>query len=76
MEKAINKKKNRIKAKSNANTSRYSIKFERKNYLTFAGGLLSLLLGYILLAKGSIVAAPILLILGYMVIIPVSIFIK
>jgi len=76
MEKVINKKKNKIKAGIKIKASRYSIKFTKKNYYTFAGGLISILLGYILLANGSIVAAPLLLILGYIVIIPVSIFIK
>ncbi len=76
MEKMNNKKKTQMKQKPKASVSKYTIKFKKKNYLTFLGGLLTLLLGYILLAKGSIVLAPVLLILGYLVIIPVSIFVR
>ena len=76
MEKTINKKKNNIKTKENKKTGKYSIRFTMKNYLVFLGGLLTLFLGYFLLSKGSIVAAPVLLILGYIFIIPISIFVR
>ena len=38
-----------------------------------AAGLLSLAAGYWLLAQGSITAAPILLVLGYVVLLPMAI---
>jgi hypothetical protein len=66
----------REKAHRLSNNKIFNIKFQRKNYLTFIGGLTSIFLGYILLANGSISLAPILLVLGYCVIIPVSILIK
>ncbi|MBN1425910.1 hypothetical protein JXA88_15275 [Candidatus Fermentibacteria bacterium] len=50
--------------------------FRRKNYLVFGIGLLSIALGYVLLSKGSITAAPILLVLGYCVLIPIAIMLK
>ena len=50
--------------------------FGTKNYLVFALGLLSIILGYVFLSHGSITLAPILLVLGYCVIIPVAIMIK
>jgi len=50
--------------------------FNKKNYSLFAAGILSIILGYIFLSKGSITAAPILLVLGYVILIPISIVIK
>jgi hypothetical protein len=37
-----------------------------------AAGLIALFLGYLLLSKGSITAAPILLVLGYVVLVPLA----
>ncbi len=42
-----------------------------KNNLLLIGGALAIVLGYVLLAGGDISAAPILLVLGYCVLIPV-----
>jgi uncharacterized membrane protein HdeD (DUF308 family) len=50
--------------------------FGPKNYAIFATGIISIILGYIFLSKGSITLAPILLVLGYCVIIPVAIMLK
>jgi ABC-type bacteriocin/lantibiotic exporter with double-glycine peptidase domain len=50
--------------------------FTKKNYLWFAVGLAMIVLGYITLGYGSITLAPILLVLGYCVIIPVAIIIN
>ncbi|MCU0610433.1 MAG: hypothetical protein MUE60_01415 [Candidatus Eisenbacteria bacterium] len=50
--------------------------FGPKNYAAFGLGLLSIVLGYVFLSQGSITAAPILLVLGYCVIIPIAIMIK
>ena len=47
--------------------------FGRRNVLLLLAGIVVLLVGYIALGKGSITAAPILLVLGYCVIIPLSI---
>ncbi len=47
--------------------------FTRKNYYIFFAGLVAIILGYIALGQGSITLAPILLVLGYCVIIPVAI---
>ncbi len=71
-----NKLNMRVKASKLSNNKIFNIEFQKKNYLTFIGGLASIFLGYILLANGSITLAPILLVLGYCVIIPVSILIK
>jgi hypothetical protein len=50
--------------------------FTSKNYILFAIGLLVIVLGYITLGYGSITLAPILLVLGYCVIIPIAIIIN
>ncbi len=50
--------------------------FTSKNYILFAVGLFVIVLGYITLGYGSITLAPILLVLGYCVIIPIAIIIN
>ena len=50
--------------------------FTSKNYILFAIGLFVIVLGYITLGYGSITLAPILLVLGYCVIIPIAIIIN
>ena len=50
--------------------------FSKKNYTLFAIGLAVIALGYITLGYGSITLAPILLVLGYCVIIPIAIIIN
>jgi len=52
------------------------IKYSKKNYLFFGAGLISVVLGFILLAGGSIVLAPILLVIGYIVFFPLGILLK
>ncbi len=49
------------------------IRFGRTNYLLLLGGLLSIVFGYLTLSWGSITVAPILLVLGYCVLIPFGI---
>jgi hypothetical protein len=50
--------------------------FGRKNYLLFGIGALVIVAGYVALAGGSITLAPILLLLGYLVVIPWAILAK
>ncbi|MBM3314637.1 DUF3098 domain-containing protein [candidate division WOR-3 bacterium] len=42
------------------------------NYILMAVALLTIAVGFIILARGSITAAPILLVLGYCVLVPLS----
>jgi len=49
--------------------------FTRLNYVLMAVGLALLVIGYIFLAVGDITVAPILLVLGYCVVIPAAILI-
>ena len=72
-----------IKTKSKMSESPFAWHFEKKNLILFVFGLLIIIVGYIFLSIGpydsfsSLTIAPILLILGYIVFIPLSIiFIK
>ncbi|HEX6939395.1 MAG TPA: hypothetical protein VF158_08285 [Longimicrobiales bacterium] len=50
-----------------------ALRFTRVNGILLAAGLASVAAGYVLLARGSTVAAPLLLVLGYAVLIPIGI---
>ncbi|MCK4353571.1 hypothetical protein KAW65_09220 [candidate division WOR-3 bacterium] len=52
------------------------LKLKLKNWLFLVAGILFIGLGYLFLSTGSMVAAPILLVLGYCVLIPVGIILK
>ena len=63
-------------AKGSKADAKSVLPFSKKNYLWFAVGLVLIILGYITLGYGSITLAPILLVLGYCVIIPIAIIIN
>ena len=46
------------------------------NWIIFATGILSIILGYIFLAREFLTLSPILLVLGYAVLIPISLVFK
>lgn len=50
--------------------------YGRRNYLLFGVAILVILLGFYTLSQGSITWAPILLVLGYCVLIPVALILK
>lgn len=50
-----------------------ALRFSSQNWLLLAAGGLAIVAGYALLSRGSIVAAPLLLMLGYVVLIPLGI---
>ena len=50
-----------------------SLRFSVPNLAFLAAGLVAIVLGYVLLAGGSTVGAPLLLVLGYAVLIPLGI---
>jgi hypothetical protein len=52
---------------------RASLRFSAINGILLVAGFASVTLGYALLAKGSNVAAPLLIVLGYAVLIPLGI---
>lgn len=51
-----------------------SLQFSGINAILAASGLLSLVLGYWALSTGSITLAPLLLVLGYVVLLPLAMF--
>jgi hypothetical protein len=55
---------------------RPNIVFRPKNYLLFIVGVITIALGFLFLSKGSITLAPILLVTGYVILIPLSIILK
>jgi hypothetical protein len=48
------------------------IRWERKNIALFGGGILAIVIGYILLSQGDVTLAPLLLVAGYCVLIPLA----
>ncbi|MBM3331757.1 DUF3098 domain-containing protein [candidate division WOR-3 bacterium] len=52
------------------------INLSKKNYAILGVGLVTIAAGFISLASGSITLAPILLVLGYCVLIPVGLLVK
>lgn len=50
-----------------------SLRFSKVNWILFGLGIASIVFGYWLLARGSTVAAPLLLVLGYVVLLPLGI---
>ena len=52
------------------------IKLKLKNWVLIISGVVFVGIGYLSLSKGSLTLAPILLILGYCVLIPVGIILK
>ena len=53
--------------------TRAALRFSKINWILLAAGIVSLAAGYWLLAGGSTVAAPLLLVLGYAVLLPLGI---
>ncbi len=64
------------KKKQDNNAEEFKWPFGRRNYMLFGAAMLSIIIGYIALGQGSITLAPILLVLGYCVLVPVSLIIK
>ena len=64
-------KKNDGKGKSR--TGKGLLEFSRINVAFGAGAIVTIILGYWLLAQGSISMAPILLVVGYVVLVPLAI---
>jgi len=56
--------------------SQGTVYLPRKNLVVFGAALASIAAGFALLAEGSVTAAPILLVAGYCVLVPVAILLK
>jgi len=55
---------------------RAQIALGKKNFIVMGVGLATIIAGFITLANGSMTLAPLLLVVGYCVLIPVSILLK
>lgn len=71
-----NKKDRQQKKQKREETKTIDVKFTKKNLLFFGIGLAFVIVGFILLAAGDIVAAPLLLVVGYLVFFPLGILAK
>lgn len=60
-------------AKHQTTASMHTLHFGPRNFALLAAGLAAIVVGYVLLAGGSTVAAPLALVLGYVVLIPLGI---
>ncbi len=59
-------------AKTRTNAPTHTLHFGVRNVALLAAGLGAITLGYVMLAGGSTVAAPLLLVLGYVVLVPLA----
>ena len=68
--------------KTDKNKKTYNWPFNKYNYILFTSGIVLILLGYLLMYTGevdsfqSVRFSPFLLIIGYLIVIPLSIFYK
>lgn len=66
----------RAKKKPTKPTAERRWPFGKRNYIMLAIALAVIIIGYISLGQGSITLAPLLLVIGYCVLIPVALLIK
>jgi hypothetical protein len=66
-------RKGRVRREAAPAPSHESLKFSAINAVLLVLGLAAVVLGYVLLAQGSITMAPLLLVLGYAVLLPLAI---
>tara|TARA_B100002052_G_C15794891_1_gene558149 strand:+ start:906 stop:1160 length:255 start_codon:yes stop_codon:yes gene_type:complete len=70
------------KGESNSNTIFNSWSFSKLNYYLFFAGIISIIIGYVIMALGetysfqSLTLAPVILIIGYLVLIPSALIYK
>ncbi|MBN1826971.1 MAG: hypothetical protein JW958_11975 [Candidatus Eisenbacteria bacterium] len=76
MAKQIPKQKKRVRPGRSGSKSENSLPFTRRNYTLFGVGIAVILLGFLMLSRNSITLAPILLVAGYCVLIPLAIALK
>ncbi len=62
-----------VRAKEATLRSNSSLEFSRANLWIALAALAVIVVGYVLLGRGSITAAPVLLVLGYVVLLPLAI---
>ena len=78
----MSKEKRYIKESKKIFLSPFKDFWKKRNYLLIGAGLITLIVGYILMAQGewdsfiSLSISPIILLVGYLIIIPLAIFFK
>lgn len=66
-----------VKVKNtNSNDTGSNWPYGKKNYVVFALAIIVIVIGFITLGQGSMTLSPILLVLGYCVLIPIALMIK
>ena len=70
------RKARKVEGRRQVERPEVELPFSRKNYIIFGLAAIAVVAGYIALSKGSITLAPILLLLGYLVLIPWGILAK
>lgn len=60
------------KKKATAERPAIRIRWERRNQMLLGSGLAAVVLGYVLLSQGDVTAAPLLLVGGYCVLVPLA----
>ena len=70
------RKARKVEGRKPVERQEVDLPFGRKNYILFGLGAASILGGYLALSAGSITLAPILLLLGYLVLVPWGILAK
>jgi hypothetical protein len=65
--------RNRQTSAAPAAASSGALRFSLRNWILLAAGLAAILVGYVTLAGGSTVLAPLLLVLGFVVLVPLGI---
>ena len=77
---AVKTKKKNVKTTKKSLPSPFNIYWEKTNYLIFGLGILTIIIGFYFMSQGdwnstsSLVISPILLFIGFVVIVPASIF--
>ena len=69
-------KKRRRKAVAKKREVFKGLPYNKPNYVILGAGLISIVLGFVILSTGNAVISTILLVLGYMVLIPIALLLK
>jgi len=62
--------------KQSTDNKDFPAKFSRRSLIVLTAALFTIVLGFILMSTGEIVVSPLLLVIGYMVLIPVALLKK
>ena len=66
----------KVKKKNGGDEPEGKWPYGKKNYILFAAALIVIILGFVTLGQGSMTLAPILLVVGYCVLIPMALIVK